>query len=401
MLERQPLTREFCASRCIPDVKRRGARRSRPIWSRLFRHAILACGIALAACTSLPRIPYSATEASGARVLDLDGLRRYTDEPVSSLKMRTTEPMVTYLALSGGGADGAYGVGVLNGWSATGTRPSFTVVSGVSTGGLIAPFAFLGSRYDETLKEVYTSGIASSLLDNPSIVRVFVGSGLFSNARLRELVARYVGPEVLAAVAAEYAKGRRLFVVTTDLDSQRTAVWDMGRIAAIGSPEALQLFRDVMAASASIPAVFPPILIEAENRGHHFQEMHVDGGVTMPVLTLPDALLVQGRMPGSRSLNIYLLMNNKIERDFQLVGNDTVSVAARSLSSLTQAQTRSVINSTYSFARSNHLGFHLSYIERDIPSPSSPGFDTDYMRSLYQYGYEKAASGKAWVGSPP
>ncbi|MEH2501675.1 MULTISPECIES: patatin-like phospholipase family protein [unclassified Bradyrhizobium] len=363
----------------------------------------MLCSLAAAACTSVPRTPYSAADASSARVLDIDGLRRYTDEPVTKFRFEKDQfsSTKTYLALSGGGADGAYGVGVLNGWAAAGTRPTFSVVSGVSTGGLIAPFAFLGSQYDDTLWEVYTSGIAESLLADPSIIRVLFGSGLFGNKRLRELVARYVGPEILAAVARENAKGRKLLVVTTDLDTQRTVVWDMGKIAAVGSPEALRLFRDVMAASASIPLVFPPILIEAEGQGRRFEEMHVDGGVTAPVLTLPDALLFQGRLPGNSRMNIYILVNKKLERTFELVSNSTIDVASRSLSSITQSQTRSVIFSTYDFAKRNRWGFHLSYIERDYPAAPSEGFDTAYMRALYQYGYEKAASGRAWTSTLP
>jgi hypothetical protein len=377
--------------------------RTRSTGSRLLRSAVLLCSLALAACTSLPRTPYSAADASNSRVLDIDGLRRYTDEPVTKFRFEKDDlsSSRTYLALSGGGADGAYGVGVLNGWTAAGTRPTFSVVSGVSTGGLIAPFAFLGSQYDDTLREVYTSGIAESLLDDPSIIRVLFGAGLFGNKRLRELVARYVGPEILAAVARENAKGRKLLVVTTDLDTQRTVLWDMGKIAAVGSPEALRLFRDVMAASASIPLVFPPILIEAEGQGRRFQEMHVDGGVTAPVLTLPDALLFQGRLPGNSRMNIYILVNKKLERTFELVSNSTIDVASRSLSSITQSQTRSVIFSTYDFAKRNRWGFHLSYIERDYPASSSEGFDTAYMRALYQYGYEKAASGRAWNSTLP
>lgn len=363
----------------------------------------MVCGLALAACTSLPRTPYTSAEASSSRVLDLDGMRRFTDEPVTKFRFERDDGAATknYLALSGGGADGAYGVGVLSGWTAAGTRPTFSIVSGVSTGGLIAPFAFLGSQYDDTLREVYTSGIAESLLDDPSIIRVLFGSGLFGNTRLRELVARYVGPEILAAVAHENARGRKLLVVTTDLDTQRTVVWDMGKIAAVGTPEALHLFRDVMAASASIPLVFPPILIEAEGQGRRFQEMHVDGGVTAPVLTLPDALLLNGRLPTNNRLNIYILINKKIERTFELVPNATIEVASRSLSSISQSQTRSVIFSTYDFAKRNRLGFHLSYIERDYPSAASQGFDTAYMRALYRYGYEKAATGRAWTSELP
>lgn len=366
--------------------------------ARLIGSLALTCSLALSACTSLPRTPYTAADATTSRVLDIDGLRRYTDDPVTKFSFPLTR---SYLALSGGGADGAYGVGVLNGWSAAGTRPTFSVVSGVSTGGLIAPFAFLGSQYDDTLREVYTSGIAESLLNDPSIIRVLFSSGLFGNQRLRELVARYVGPEILEQVARENAKGRRLLIVTTDLDTQRTAIWDMGKIAAVGTPEALKLFRDVMAASASIPLVFPPILIEAEGQGRRFQEMHVDGGVTAPVLTLPEALLFQGRLPGNTKSDIYILVNKKIERNFELVSNSTIDVASRSLSSITQSQTRSIIFSTYDFAKRNNLGFHLSYIARDYPAPPSEGFDTAYMRALYQYGYEKAAAGQAWTSTLP
>ncbi|WP_342722062.1 patatin-like phospholipase family protein [Bradyrhizobium sp. B097] len=370
------------------------------------RQAVLLCGLAfaLAACSSLPRMPYTAANAANSRVLDLDGLRRYADEPASKFRLEknTVAPIKTYLALSGGGADGAYGVGVLNGWTAAGNRPSFSVVSGVSTGGLIAPFAFLGPRYDDTLREVYTSGIAESLLQDPSLMRVLFGSGLFGNKRLRELVARYVGQDVLSEVARENAKGRKLLIVTTDLDTQRTVIWDMGRIAAVGTPEALQLFRDVMAASASIPLVFPPIMIDAEGQGRRFQEMHVDGGVTAPVLTLPDALLFRERSwPADGRMNIYILVNKKLEGNFELVSNSTIDVASRSISAITQAQTRSVILSTYDFARRNRLGFHLSYIERDYPAPETQGFDTAYMRALYQHGYEKAAAGQAWTATPP
>ncbi|WP_339032635.1 patatin-like phospholipase family protein [Bradyrhizobium symbiodeficiens] len=402
MRDRQPPTMPFPSG--STDISGPSPGRKRQAGARPTAFLVLTCSLVLGACTSLPRTPYTAAEASTSRVLDIDGLRRYADDPVTkfSFEKNTGTATRSYLALSGGGADGAYGVGVLNGWTAARTRPAFSLVSGVSTGGLIAPFAYLGSQYDDTLKEVYTSGIAESLLNDPSIMRVLFGSGLFGNTRLRELVARYVGPEVMAQVARENAKGRKLLVVTTDLDTQRTAIWDMGKIAAVGTPEALKLFRDVMAASASIPLVFPPIMIDAEGEGRKFQEMHVDGGVTAPVLTLPEALLFQGsRLPGSAKMDIYILVNKKIERNFELVSNGTIDVASRSLSAITQSQTRSIIFSTYDFAKRNRLGFHLSYIAREYPAPPSEGFDTGYMRALYQYGYDKAAAGQAWSSTVP
>jgi len=366
--------------------------------------AILVVSI-LAGCSSLPRTPYTASDAASSRALDLGELRRYADEPASmflTTNVSSRAGPLSYLALSGGGADGAYGAGVLNGWTAAGTRPEFSVVSGVSTGALIAPFAFLGPAYDATLRDVYTSGVAESLLETPSIVHALFGSGLFGNTHLRELVARYIGQDMLGAIAAEHARGRRLLIVTTNLDTQRTVIWDMGRIAAIGSPQALDLFRDVLAASASIPVVFPPMLIDAEANGHRFQEMHVDGGVTAPVLTLPEAFLLRnGAFGGGLRMNIYVLINDKVERDFQLVPNATVDIAARASASVTKTQIRSVLYETYDFARRNNLGFNLTYIEKDIPSPGSFGFATSYMRSLYRYGYDKAKTGNFWAKAPP
>jgi len=360
----------------------------------------------LAGCSSLPRTPYTASDAASSRVLDINELRRYADEPASTFRKEAHASFragpLSYLALSGGGADGAYGAGVLSGWTAAGTRPKFSMVSGVSTGALIAPFAFLGPAYDATLREVYTSGIAESLLDRPSILSALFGSGLFGNTRLRELVARYVDQDVLAAIAAEHVKGRKLLIVTTDLDTQRTVIWDMGHIATIGSAQALSLFQDVMAASASIPVVFPPMLIDAEANGRRFQEMHVDGGVTAPVLTLPEAFLLRNSaLAGGPRMNIYILVNNKVERDFQLVPNSTIDIAARASASVTKTQTRSILYRTFDFARRNNFGFNLTYIDKDVPSPSSSGFETSYMRSLYQYGFDKAKTGNFWAKAPP
>jgi predicted patatin/cPLA2 family phospholipase len=359
----------------------------------------------LAGCSSLPRTSYTASDAASSTVLDLDQLRRYADEPASTFlkpNVSSQTRALIYLALSGGGADGAYGAGVLNGWTAAGTRPEFSVVSGVSTGALIAPFAFLGPAYDGTLRDVYTSGVAESLLNTPSIVHAVFGSGLFGNTRLRELVARYISQDMLCKIAAEHAKGRDLLVVTTNLDTQRTVIWDMGRIAAIRSTQALDLFRDVMAASASIPVVFPPMLIDAEANGHRFQEMHVDGGVTAPVLTLPEAFLLRNGVPArGLRMNIYVLVNDKVERDFQLVPNSTIDIAARTSASVTKTQIRSVLYETYDFARRNYFGFYLTYIDKNLPSPTSFGFEAGYMRSLYQYGYDKAKTGDFWAKSPP
>jgi predicted patatin/cPLA2 family phospholipase len=341
-------------------------------------------------------------------VLDLRELPRYADEPPSSFlnearaKFTVGGRAPSYLALSGGGADGAYGAGVLNGWTAAGTRPEFSVVSGVSTGALIAPFAFLGPAYDVPLREIYTSGIAESLVDQSNILGVVFGSGLFGNARLRELIGRYVDQNMLAAIAAEYKRGRDLYIVTTNLDSQRTVIWNMSRMAAIGSPEALALFRDVVAASASIPVAFPPVLIGAEANGHRFEEMHVDGGVTAPILTLPEAFLLRTASFGhGQRMTMYVLINERIEREFEVVPNGTLEVAARASASIVKTQLRSVLYETFAFSRRSNIGFKLTYIGREVSPSGSLEFRTSYMRALYQYGYNKAKGGAFWESAPP
>jgi predicted patatin/cPLA2 family phospholipase len=362
----------------------------------------------LAGCSSFPRTPYSPADAASARVLDLRELRKYADEPASSFlnearaRSAVGERTRNYLALSGGGADGAYGAGVLNGWTAAGTRPEFSIVSGVSTGALIAPFAFLGPANDAVLREIYTSGIAESLVDQSNILGVVFGSGLFGNARLRELIAQYVDQNMLAAIAAGYTKGRDLYIVTTNLDSQRTVIWNMGRIAAIGSPEALSLFRDVVAASASIPVVFPPVLIGAEANGHRFEEMHVDGGVTAPILTLPETFLLRtASLHHGQRMIMYVLINDRIDREFELVPNGTLEIAARASASIVKTQLRSVLYETFASSRRSNIGFRLTYIGKEVPSSGSLEFRTSYMQALYQYGYTKAKGGAFWQRAPP
>jgi hypothetical protein len=311
-------------------------------------------------------------------------------------------PGPAYLAISGGGADGAYGAGVLNGWTASGTRPEFAIVSGVSTGALIAPFAFLGPSYDQLVRDLYTSGVAESLLASPRLQSVLFGSGVFGSQPLRKLVDQYVDQPMLARIAVEYARGRCLAVVTTDLDAQRAVVWDMGRIASYGNPAAVELFRDVLTASASVPVVFPPVLINVAASGRTIQEMHVDGAVTWPVFTMPAAFLLSNARPERRlTLDVYVLINNELDPEFRVVPERNVDIAGRAVSTMVKDLTRAVIFGTYQFARANGHRFNLSYVDAKGLPDSGLGFDTAYMRRLYDYGYEKARSGRSWQKEPP
>ena len=373
-------------------------------------YALVALGLAgqVTACGSLPRTPYSAEQASFAAIPGIPGARVFADASVETIAELAANPHsrakgFTYLALSGGGGDGAYGAGVLNGWTASGRRPEFTLVSGVSTGALIAPFAFLGPAYDAYLTEFYTSGVAGDLVASPNLANVLFGSGLFGDGRLRNLIDRYVTPDLIRAVAEEHSKGRRLLVVTTNLDSQRAVIWNMGVIAASGVPNARELFRDILAASASIPAVFPPQLIDVSAGDARFQEMHVDGSVVTPVFTLPQTLLLRdGRIRTGGNAEIYVVINGRLEPDFEVTNDNTLAIVGRSFTTASRARSRATLTATYALARGNGIGFNLTYIDEDGPKvPASKGFDTAYMRALYEEGMEKGRTGTFWQHTVP
>ena len=207
------------------------------------------------------------------------------------------EPVVHVLALSGGGAEGAFGAGILCGWTQSGTRPRFKLVTGISTGALMAPFAFLGPSYDARLKEAYTTISDRDIFQAHSPVAILLWlvnlrelPSLADSRPLAQLVAKIVDAQVLQEIAQEHLKGRRLLMGTTQLDAQRLVIWNMGAIAASGHPQALELFRKIMVASASIPAMFPPQYFAVEAGGEEFQEMHVDGGARVQVMLYEAAI---------------------------------------------------------------------------------------------------------------
>ncbi len=366
--------------------------------------------IVMSGCASLPRTMFTEKDQNAAEIKGFSGIRFWGDGSADEFgpggpmpKPPIRSGRITYLALSGGGSGGAFGAGILTGWTTAGTRPTFDVVSGVSTGALIAPFAFLGSSYDPTLAELYTSGIAETLV-RPRPIIGLLGAALSDPAPLRRLVERYVTDDMLRKIAAEHSKGRRLFVVTTNLDAQRTVIWDMGAIAAHGHEQALVLFRNVLIASASIPAVFPPVMIEVTMNGKRFQEMHSDGGATTQLFTAPEALLASTHINPkikSERVDLYIILNNMLDPEFEVVEANTLAIAGRAYSTLIKTHARSAVNSTYVLTQRTGIHFNLTYIDEVVPYAISDPFNTKYMRRLFAIGYERALSAKAWKKSPP
>ena len=365
---------------------------------------------ALNGCAGLPRNALTETDQNAAQVESFSGIRFWGDGPSDELgsvgpgfEPSTHSGRTTYLALSGGGSGGAFGAGFLTGWTAAGSRPEFDVVSGVSTGALIAPFAFLGPSYDAPLTELYTSGIAETLV-RPSPISALFGTAVSDDSALRQLVEHYATEDMLRKIAAEHSKGRRLFVATTNLDAQRTVIWDMGAVAESGNEQALALFRDVLIASASIPAVFPPVMINVTVNERRFQEMHSDGGATTQLFTAPEFFLASTKIappirPGT--VDLYIIINNTLEPEFEAVKRSTLAIAGRAYSTLVKTHARSAVNATYTLTQRTGVDFNLAYLDEVIPYSIDDPFNTEYMRRLFTIGRNKALSAHAWRKSPP
>ncbi len=373
------------------------------------RLILIAGLLLLGACTGMTRLPFDAQDREGARPMGLVSapdhpIRVYLDAEdraaIFQQAFREGVPVgpdgeLDFIALSGGGSNGAFTAGLMKGWSETGARPDFEVVTGVSTGALAAPFVFLGSDYDDELAEAYTGGAAAGLLQSRGL-SALIGSGIYKPEPLRALVERFVDAELLRAVAAEYAKGRVLLVATTDLDSQRGVSWDLGAIATQDTPEALELFRSVLVASASIPGAFPPVLIQSDNAGMVFQEMHVDGGVTTPFLGVPETLWSFHEPSNTlRGARFYVVVNGRTNPTFGITQDTPQGVLGRSLDILLRASLLTTLAGNKAFADRNDLFFRYAALPDDSEA-SALDFSVASMSAVYEVGRQGAISGEAW-----
>lgn len=303
------------------------------------------------------------------------------------------------LAISGGAAGGAYGAGVLVGLGLAGRRPRFDIVTGVSTGALIAPFAFLGSAWDDRLKEAYTGGRAAEQFRWTALAGVFQG-GLLAAESLDGLIAPFVDETMLDAIAAEHRRGRRLLIATTDLDSQTPAIWNMGEIACRGGPSAVEMFRLILAASASLPGLFPPRLIRCEAAGEPFDQLHVDGGVTAPLFVLPEALL-RWRRVGRRLRRgrVYVLINTVITPSPRTTSPSLAAVLVRSFDTMLRVSYRQALNVATAFCIGNNIPLSVASIPDSSDATANGAmldFDTEAMKSSFEAGCAAARAEGFW-----
>ncbi len=304
---------------------------------------------------------------------------------------------VHVLALSGGGAGAAFGAGALVGWTGRGTRPDFEIVTGVSSGALIAPFAFLGPAWDEQLTDIF-SGERTKKLLQPHWLTVLFHTSVYRGKPLHDLVDRYVTDELLRAVAAEAAKGRQLLVATTDLDKEQTVIWNLGVIAAQGGEGARRLFRDVIIASSSIPGVYPPVIIRVARQGAEFDEMHVDGGTTSALFIAPEvANMLPFDAETLHGAEVYIIVNGQFGASTRTTPVRLVPIVQRSLSTLLQSTSRAAVEVAAGLTQRSGMQLRVTQIPNEYPYSGPLDVEPVRMRALYDYGVRCALQGQLWA----
>jgi hypothetical protein len=373
--------------------------------------------LVLAGCGNIARLdppPLRATEA--LPILGLSNARFWLDGDTAPLSRewlmmqdrqvaalppgaRGRLPPANMLALSGGGDNGAYGAGLLVGWTASGQRPSFDLVTGVSAGALIAPFAFLGPGYDAKLREVFTEVAPTDVLVFTNRMRaVLFGEALADTSPLYRLIERHVNDALLAEIAREYGRGRLLLIGTTNLDLGRPVFWNIGAIAASGQPGALELVRRILLASASIPGAFPPVLVDVENDGRAYQEMHVDGGAALQLFLYPPRLdLRAAGAPRERERTAWVVRNGRIDTEWSTTNRSILSITGRAATTLLHFSAINDIVRVYMTSQRDGVRFRLAYIGADFTQTRDQPFETAFMRALFAYGEAQGRQGGRWL----
>ncbi len=392
-----------------------------PSPKRLLLGLLAVASLSLSACSTLERkaaVPPDLRRSTS--VLGIPNARFFADQPDAMMAEQKRElareaktlgvprggslPTAYLLSWSGGGDDGAFGAGLMVGWTAHGDRPKFKLVTGVSTGSLIAPFAFLGPECDDTLTEVFTDVVQSDIYTPRFVTAALTDDAMADTSPLYATISKHVDAHLMARIAEEYGKGRILLMQTTDLDAGYPVIWNIGAIAEVSTPEALNLIRHVMLASASIPAAFPPVMFDVQAGGGDYQEMHVDGGASSQAFLVPPALDpndVRAKAGYSRKVAAYLIRNSGLTIDWTDTQRQTMSVAGKGVTSMINYMGVDDIYRMYLETRRARASFHLAYIGTDFNAPHPSPFDQTFMRALYRYGYDKAAKGYPWQEAPP
>lgn len=375
-------------------------------WSLVLAVLVLST---LGGCASAPErvlsrqpVPYAALP-NGHDPLNPDRIMEFVregasaDEGVIVTLERLRGHALNILELSGGGQYGAFGAGLLKGWTESGTRPEFDVVTGVSTGALLATHAFLGTPEDDALlEEIFTTISAADIYTSKKRVLslLFGRNSVYDTSPLQALLDKYITAEVLQRVAAAHDEHRGLLVGTTNLDYGQTWVWNMGMIASEGTPEALELYKKVLRASAAPPIVFPPVEM--------FGYLFVDGGVRQNLVVVGLAGTEKPKPPQFGPGTVFVVQNGQKKSRPQAVRNDALHLAGPALGVLMSNSTDGQLLRAYTAAKVRGYEFRMVSIPDDADvGQNFLAFDTQQMRTSFNLGYELGRSADPWQHTPP
>lgn len=378
---------------------------------------IVSIGLATAlfGCASLERLPsVPLSEAHQVSILGITDARFYPDrdaKEIEALALKVFERQrksgeqsakadnatpAHFLVISGGGDNGAFGGGLLVGWSAHGDRPQFNLVTGISTGALTAPFAFLGREYDSTLREIYTQIGPNDVFTKRGLLAAVSNDAMADTTPLSNMISRYLDQPMIDKIAEEYRKGRLLLIATTNLDQGRPVIWNIGAIAESRRPGARELIVKILLASAAIPGMFPPVMFDVEVDGIPHQEMHVDGGAMAQAFLYPSLLNLKRlsqKNKMTRKRVAYIIRNGRPFKDEENVKRQTLSISMQAIATMTAS---SGVNDTYRIyltAKRDGIDYNLAFIDDGFTVPYKDPFDQGYMQALFDYGYQKAIGG--------
>jgi hypothetical protein len=387
------------------------------------RRALLLGGATLPAACALPERGAPVPHAAAATVLGVPDERFVLPQDLPAIEAAFREagrrrmrhlglthpsqlPRFQLLGVSGGGEDGAFGAGLLCGWSAHGTRPEFELVTGVSTGALTAPFAFLGPEWDGPLRAVYTDITPSDVLRSRGLLAAIFDDALADTAPLFRTISRHLDERMLAAIARGHQAGRLLLIGSTNLDAQLPVIWNVGAIAASGHPRALDTVRRILLASAAVPGAFPPVMFDVTANGATHQEMHVDGGAFSQVFLYPRQVTELRRERLRRGQPVvpasaYIIRNGRLDAQWAAVDRRAMSIAARAISTMIASSGYNDVVRIWNTAQRDGIDFNLAFIPRDFTGTYSEPFEQAYMRALFDFGFDRARRGYDWAKQPP
>jgi predicted acylesterase/phospholipase RssA len=361
---------------------------------------------ARASVLGVPNERFRPMEPGDAERLEAEFAAAFDRQRRQQGRPSTADPtQLDLLAVSGGGENGAFGAGLLNGWTRRGDRPSFDLVTGVSTGALTAPFAFLGPSRDAELKSVYTDISLDKVARRRWFTAALFDDAMADSAPLFELISSYLDDRMLADIAQGHRDGRLLLVATADIDAQMPVIWNIGAIAASGHARAKETIRRVLLASAAIPGAFPPVMFDVTVDGVRHQEMHVDGGAFTQAFLYPSSVARRRRAVARAARYVparaWIIRNGRLDPEWAATDRRTVSIAGRAVSTMIASSGYNDVVRMYFTTQRDGVDFNLAFIGRDFTQEYAEPFEPAYMRALFDYGYERAARGFDWMRLPP